>query len=179
MKRFFLLATVAILAFVAIWVRLFYWQVVSHNKFKLLADNQHFYQLELPPVRGEILSTDKTPLVANQTAYLVFAEKRKIEDQKKFVTQIAPILGEEEASVSALLESSPVWIPLKHQVEEQAAQKLRDLKLNGLGLVREDKRFYPESSMAAHLLGFVGKNDKGQPQGYFGLEGFYNKELGG
>lgn len=144
-----------------------------------MADNQHFYQLELPPIRGEILSSDGTPFVANQTAYLVFAEKKKIEDEDDFVDKIAPILGEEEASVSASLDSSPVWVPIKHQVEEQVAQKLRDLQLTGLGLAREDKRFYPEASMAAHLLGFVGKNNEGQPQGYFGLEGFYDKELRG
>lgn len=179
MRRFFLLGALTIFAFLAIWARLFYWQVVSHAKFKVIADNQHFYQLELPPIRGEILSSDGTPLVANQTAYLVFAEKKKIEDEKKFTQEIASILGEEEASISARLDTSPVWVPIKHEVEEQIATKLRDLKLPGLGLAREDKRFYPEASMAAHLLGFVGKNNEGQAQGYFGLEGFYDKELRG
>ena len=179
MRRFFLLGALTIFAFLALWARLFFWQIVSYNKFKALADKQHFYQLELPPIRGEILSADGTPLVANQTAYLVFAEKKKIEDEEGFIEDIAPILGEEVASVSAIMDASPVWVPIKHQVEEQAAQKLRDLKLNGLGLAREDKRFYPEASMAAHLLGFVGKNNEGQPQGYFGLEGFYDKELRG
>ena len=82
MRRFFLLGALTIFAFMAIWVRLFFWQVVSHAKFKTLADKQHFYQLELPPIRGEILSADGTPLVANQTAYLVFAEKKKIEDEE-------------------------------------------------------------------------------------------------
>ncbi|MCR4263817.1 MAG: penicillin-binding protein 2 [Candidatus Roizmanbacteria bacterium] len=166
-------------AFTLIWFRLFYWQVLSHDSLSKLADNQHFYRWEIPPARGEIRSSDGTPLVANQTAYLVFAEKKYVTSIEEYTKKLSPILQEEEASVSALLTEHDVWVPIKHQVEEQTVDKIRELELAGLGFEREDRRFYPESSMAAHLLGFVGKDALGRPKGYFGLEGFYDKELAG
>ena len=166
-------------AFTLIWLRLFYWQVLSHELLSNLADNQHFFRLEIPPARGEIRSRDGTPLVANQTAYLVFAEKKYVDDIEEYSEKLAPILEEEEASISGLLNEHDVWVPIKHQVDEQTVDKIKELELAGLGFEREDKRFYSETSMAAHLLGFVGKDALGKPKGYFGLEGFYDKELAG
>lgn len=179
MIRFRIVTVLIAGAFTLIWLRLFYWQVLSHESLSELADKQHFYRLEIPPARGEILSSDGTPLVTNQTAYLLFAEKKHVADIEEYAEKLAPVLGEEEASLSALLNEHDIWVPLHHQVEEATADKIKELELKGLGFEREDKRFYPESSMAAHLLGFVGKDALGRPKGYFGLEGFYNKELAG
>ncbi len=179
MKRLPIVTALLLVAFLAIWARLFFWQVLSHEKFRTMADSQHFHRLEIPPARGEILSSDGTPLVTNQTAYLVFAEKKRIEDEHTFIETVAPLLGEEVASISARMATQSIWIPLKHQVEEDIVKKLRTLEVEGLGFEREDKRFYTEASMAAHLLGLVGKDSNGHPKGYFGLEGFYDKELAG
>ncbi|MBI4137501.1 penicillin-binding protein 2 [Candidatus Roizmanbacteria bacterium] len=179
MVRLRIVAVLIAGAFSLIWLRLFYWQVVSHDELRDLADSQHFYRLEIPPARGEIRSSDGTPLVTNQTAYLVFAEKKNVTDIEEYAEQVAPVLEMEEASVSALLTEHDVWVPIKHQVEAPVVDKIKQLELAGLGFEREDKRFYPETSMAAHLLGFVGKDALGRPKGYFGLEGFYDKELAG
>jgi cell division protein FtsI/penicillin-binding protein 2 len=59
----------------------------------------------------------------------------------------------------------------KHSIE--------NLHLDGLNFDESFVRGYPEASMSAHLAGFVGRNDLGEPTGYFGLEGFYNRELAG
>ena len=126
-------------AFTLIWLRLFYWQVLSHELLSNLADNQHFFRLEIPPARGEIRSRDGTPLVANQTAYLVFAEKKYVDDIEEYSEKLAPILEEEEASISGLLNEHDVWVPIKHQVDEQTVDKIKELELAGLGFEREDR----------------------------------------
>jgi len=64
-------------------------------------------------------------------------------------------------------------------LNKKTKEAISKLRLNGLGFEEEAKRFYPEGSAAAHLLGFVGKNDKGENIGYFGLEGHYEKDLAG
>ena len=179
MARLQTITTFIIVAFGIVSVRLFYWQVIAHDSLKTLADSQHFYRLEIPPARGEILASDRSPLVTNQTAYLVFGEKKDIEDEKDYDEKLALVLEEDEASVSAQFESNDIWVPIQHQVEADKVDKIKALELKGIGFEREDKRFYPESSMAAHLLGFVGKDELARPKGYFGLEGFYNKELAG
>ncbi len=53
------------------------------------------------------------------------------------------------------------------------------LNINGIGFNNEPDRYYPEASMAAHLVGFTGKDKNGNPQGYFGLEGYYDRQLSG
>ena len=179
MYRLRFIFVMVLLAFTVIWVRLFYWQVLSHASLQELADAQHFYRLEIPAARGDILAADGTPLASNQTAYLVFAEKINIPEPEQIIPTLAKVLNEEEASISSRFAENDRWVPLKHHVEEEVAQELRNLELAGIGFEREDKRYYPEASMAAHLLGFVGKNEQGENQGYFGLEGMYDKDLQG
>lgn len=53
------------------------------------------------------------------------------------------------------------------------------MNLPGIGFEQYFTRFYPEASMAASLVGFVGKNDDGKDKGYFGLEGYYDRLLRG
>src|SRR3990167_1481147 len=53
------------------------------------------------------------------------------------------------------------------------------MNLAGIGFEPEDLRSYPEASIAAQVLGFVGKDDEGLDKGYFGVEGYYDLELSG
>lgn len=179
MGRLKIVAFFFVIFFFVVWARLFYWQVLSAEDLKKNAESQHFYRLEIPAIRGEILSSDGSPLVTNKPAYLVFAEKNKLEEKAGLPKQISEILETDEASISAKLNQDNVWVPLMHKVEEEKVRKLRGLNILGLGFEREDKRYYPEASMSGHLLGFVGKNELGEDEGYFGLEGYYNKELAG
>lgn len=179
MGRLKIVAFFFVAFFFVVWARLFYWQVLSSEDLKKNAESQHFYRLEIPAIRGEILSSDGSPLVTNKPAYLVFAEKNKLEDKTGLSRQISDILEADEASISAKLDQDNVWVPLMHKVEEEKVRKLRGLNILGLGFEREDKRYYPEASMSGHLLGFVGKDELGEDKGYFGLEGYYNKELAG
>ena len=53
------------------------------------------------------------------------------------------------------------------------------LNMKGIGFDQEEMRYYPEASMAAQVLGFVGNDARGQEQGYFGIEGLFDRELRG
>jgi cell division protein FtsI/penicillin-binding protein 2 len=116
----------------------------------------------------------------NKSASLVYAEPANIENSKVFSQLVAGVLHIEEASVSAMIsDTSRMWSPILHKVDEETIQKLKALNVKGLGFEKEPKRYYPESSMAAQLLGFVGLDQNGNDVGYFGLEGYYNRELQG
>jgi cell division protein FtsI/penicillin-binding protein 2 len=161
-------------------IRLFYWMIIQGPKLRLEAESQYFHQLPLPAQRGVILAQDGSPLVINQPAGLVYAQPKDIKDVSRFIKEIAPILAVDEASLSAQLSlPDRVWIPLARKVDMKRVQQLQDLKLDGLGIEKESKRFYPEASMAAHILGFVGSDQNGGDKGYFGIEGYYDRELHG
>jgi cell division protein FtsI/penicillin-binding protein 2 len=166
--------------------RLFFWQVLSFDDLKAMAEGQHFISFEIPAQRGEILASDGFPLASNEEAFLVFASLPEIKQDKNEVAEkLAPLLEpENEATMAALikerlLRSDLVWVPLKHKVSREVKSQIENLKIGGIGFEEEQSRSYPEGSSSAHLLGFVGDDVNGQEKGYFGLEGFYDLELKG
>ena len=116
----------------------------------------------------------------NKQAFLVYAEPKEVKDVDGFAKRVSDILAIDSASISAqLTQPDRVWVPIQHKVDGEKVDLLKTLKEKGLGFESEPKRYYPESSMAAHMLGFVGLDQNGMDRGYFGLEGFYDRELKG
>lgn len=181
--------------------RLFYWQVLAHGRLQTLATLQRQSRVRTPAMRGEILSSDGFPLVTNQPAYLVFAYTPDIElSPFEIVDKLKQLLAPDPldlgatpsaelsaqlveltaATLSAKLQSSKAsWIPLSPRVDEATKSAIAALEIKGIGFDEFQVRAYPEASMAAQLLGFVGSDGTGLPEGYFGLEGEYDLELRG
>ncbi len=78
-----------------------------------------------------------------------------------------------------LLLPGLVWVPLAAKITPSSREKIADLEIKGLGFEDQSRRFYPETALAATILGFVGKDSDGNDKGYFGLEGYYQDELQG
>ncbi len=196
-------------AFVLIILRLFFWQVISRDSLQAKAEKQYLKDIELLPKRGEILASDGFPLVTNQTAYLMFANPKEISDAQLTSQKIQPILDLSDiATLSAQLQpdynpetyskekelklkereikltekisqKNLDWVLLGRKLSQSQKNEIKKLNIKGLGFSDEIAREYPEGSMSAHLLGFVGLDDFGRDTGYFGLEGFYNRQLKG
>ncbi len=167
-------------AFLLIVFRLFYWQIIKGPSLAEAASEQYYFKLLLPALRGEIQSQDGSPIVSNKKAYLVFAEPQKIKDTREFSKKVAEILKLDAQEIEDRLRvPNAVWAPLKNKVDEIEAAQLKSFQYPGLGFEKEGKRYYPESSMAAHIVGFVGKDVSGNDAGYFGLEGYYDQALKG
>ncbi len=161
-------------------MRLFYWQVVKGDELRAEASAQYHLNLTVPANRGAIVAIDGSPLAMNQEGWLVYAQPKVIENVGNFARLVAPVLKKDEKELYDLLTiPDRVWIPLAHKADERVRKELEDLKIAGVGFERESKRFYPEASMAAQLLGFVGADQNGNDKGYFALEGFYDRELRG
>lgn len=164
-----------ILCFFLVIVKLFYIQVINpySNNFDYLKTNKILAE------RGIILDRNRQSLAINQLSYLLYIEPKKIEDKKYFIRKVSEILKVDEASIEAKLDESKYWIKIKSGLNKETKNKITDLKLKGINFEEESVRYYPEASLAAHLLGFVGKKSDGEAIGYFGVEGFYDKDLVG
>lgn len=185
----------------AIIARLFYWQFLSTYSGR----NVYSQENVIPPTRGEIFASDNFPLITNQEAFLIYAKPKELkEDPAALAKKISPFLiSEKYATASAALspqeqnqkdgeiknieanltkklsDKNLFWVQIARKVAKGAKLKLESLKIAGLGFEPDDKRFYPEGSMAAQLLGFVGSDKFGSDTGYFGLEGYYDKQIRG
>lgn len=180
MWRIWAIFTLIVCFFILITTRLFHWQVVESGRLKTEASEQHFLNFTLPAQRGSIISNDGYPLVLNTTAYIVYAEPKKIQKITDFSRQVGEIIDMNAASLSAMLEEpNRMWVLLRRKADSETVDRLKTLHLTGLGFEKESKRYYPEASMSAHVIGIVGSDQNGDDQGYFGIEGFYDRELRG
>jgi len=166
------------LFFALVIFRLFYWQVVKAQELSDMGLSQYGAVITLPAQRGEIKTSDDFPIASNKVSYLVFANPKEVKDKNKLINTLSPILSLDIASASASLSLDKFWVPLIHGVNTDTKDKIESLGLVGIGFEKEYTRFYPEASMAAQLIGFVGKDEAGN-RGYFGVEGFYDRLLRG
>lgn len=160
-------------------LRLFYWQVIKGEELSALGRSQYGGFNRIMPQRGEIKTSDGYSIAANKISFLVFANPKEIKDKEKASKILSDLLEIETASVSSALTSNLFWVPLKSKITIDEKNSLEKLKIPGIGFEKVPSRFYPEGSMAAQLLGFVGKDEFGENKGYFGLEGYYDRQVKG
>ena len=168
-----------ILIFILIDARLFYWQVVRADELSAIGQTQYGAEIKLVPQRGEIKTVDGYSIAANKISYLVVANPKVVKNKDTVSTTLSPILQVETSTISARLSQDTFYSPLKSQINEDLKNKIQSLKIDGISFEDEQNRYYPEASLAAQVLGFVGKDDKGNLKGYFGLEGYYDRQLRG
>lgn len=166
-------------AFVVVIARLFYWQIVKAEELSLLGETQYGRVVSVQPKRGEIKTSDGYAIATNKLTYLLFANPKEVKEKEKTTLLLSEATKQDVASVGGQLNLDRFWVPIQHSVDSKTKEKIESYKLPGIGFEKEALRFYPEASMAAHLLGFVGKNDAGENKGYFGLEGYYDRQLSG
>lgn len=181
------------LAFFGLLARLFFWQIVKSKDLSIMAKQQYKGSTFIKAPRGDILASDGSWLAATTDAWLLYASLPEIKENASVIAdKIGPILSKNENitdkseilkevyRISGLLsKDKAVWIPIKHRLTTETKTEVERLRIKGLGFDPEEIRYYPEASSGAQLLGFVGKNDSGEDQGYFGLEGYYDLLLSG
>src|SRR3989338_8745510 len=170
-----LLFIILLIFYLLIIVKLFQLQVLNPAS----THTTYLKTNRIPPERGKIYDRNSQPLAVNRHSFLLYIEPKKIEDASEFVKKIDAILQLGEASLASKIDKTKNWVAVQSGLDKDKKQRLLEFKLKGLGFEDRFQRYYPESSLAAHLLGFVGKDVQGEDLGYFGIEGFYNKDLVG
>ncbi|MFA6078540.1 MAG: penicillin-binding transpeptidase domain-containing protein [Candidatus Omnitrophota bacterium] len=154
---------------------MFYLQAVSHNFYFKIADEQHSYSIELPPTRGTIYDRNMRVLAVNLNSDSVYANARIIKDKPLIADKLSSILNMDKGLILERLSRDKAFIWIKRKVTPEEAAKIKSAKLSGIELVKESKRFYPNRSMACHLLGAVNIDNAGLE----GIELLYDKYLKG
>ncbi|MBI2621958.1 MAG: penicillin-binding protein 2 [Candidatus Levybacteria bacterium] len=167
------------LVFGVIILRLFYWQVVKASELSKLGQIQYGQSIKIEPIRGEIETSDHFPIAANKISYIVFANPKEIKNKEETIKILSQRLDLNQASVSAQLSLDLFWVPLARGVDSGLRSEIEKANIPGVGFEQEFERLYPEASMAANLLGFVGRDEGGSSKGYSGLEGYWDRLLRG
>jgi stage V sporulation protein D (sporulation-specific penicillin-binding protein) len=162
--------------------RLYVLQVMAHEKYLKIAENQHQVFEELTPERGQIFLSDEKepyPLAVNQKLQMAYAVPKEINDRENTASEISAALSLDKKEVDEKFsDSDDMFEILKHKLSEDEVSRVKNLNLPGIYLSAEDFRYYPGDELASQIVGFVGSNGSGY-QGQYGLEAYWEKELKG
>ena len=164
-----------IFLFTAIIIKLFFLQVLTPYQTNKLGGNLN----KIIPERGVIYDRNMNPLALNQNKYRLFAEPKKIKDKDLIANTISEFSNIDIATIEARIDDSKDWVSITSGIDKSVKEQIERFKFKGIGFDDEFNRYYSEASLSAHVLGFVGKNKDGENIGYFGVEGYYNKDLSG
>jgi cell division protein FtsI (penicillin-binding protein 3) len=175
--RLIVLAVIFAACVAAIAARLVLLQVLHHDDYAARSRSQQVRTMQVPAERGEILDRRGKPLATTVEADTVCAEPKAITDPAQAAARLCRALGDCTAAAEAELldKLTHGTVYLARQVTPDQARRVTDLGIQGVFLTKEPRRRYPNRELAAHVLGFVGKDHKGLA----GLEEKYDSLLAG
>lgn len=177
-RRVLFIFVVVVLLFVIILIRIFYLQVVNHDKLNTLANDLWSRNLPILADRGRILDRNGEVLADNITTTSLVVVPNQIKDKKDSAQKIAEILNAPYEDIYKHLtkKTSIERIhPEGRQLSYDIADKINDLNIDGVYLLKESKRYYPYKTLLSHVIGYVGIDN----QGLSGIESYYDKYLTG
>ncbi|MDA8428649.1 MAG: penicillin-binding protein [Geobacteraceae bacterium] len=161
------------LLFLSVTARAFYLQILQHEEMVKLADKEHQRIVPLTPARGAILDCNGTALAVSVEMDSCYAEPRHIQDIDGTAAVLAPLFGLPKSELVKKLTTSKHFVWLERRLTPEIALRVKNMKLHGVGFVKENKRFYPNMEIAANVLGFTGQD----PNGLDGIELKYDSTI--
>jgi cell division protein FtsI (penicillin-binding protein 3) len=171
-------------ALLAVWTvgieaRLLYLQVVQHGEMMARADRQQLKTIKLPPKRGEIVDRTGRVLAYSVDADTIAADPSNIDDPDSIAQLVCDELDgcspEQQQLMAERLRGKGQFAYLARWVSPEEARRVKKLDLQGVLFFRESKRYYPKKELAAHVLGYVGVDNKGLA----GLESTFDERISG
>jgi cell division protein FtsI (penicillin-binding protein 3) len=159
----------------AIAGRLFWLQIVASDRFDELAAVQRERTIMLAAQRGSIMARDGSELAISMDMQTVYASPRSIPHPRQAAAALAPVLKVDRTTLESKLSADSGFVYLARRIDPAIAQRVKQLRIPGVELIAEPKRFYPSGRLASQVLGFVGNDN----QGLGGLEVRYDELLRG
>jgi cell division protein FtsI (penicillin-binding protein 3) len=173
-------------AFIGFWmflisVRLVYLQFSQYDSLADRARQQQQNAIETSPQRGELLDRQGRELARSVQTVSLFLDPEGLDAKTldQSAQQVAKILNLKESDLAKefreALDEQRRFIWIARRLDADLAGKITALNLPGIHSQLEPKRFYPNGSLAAHVLGYVGLDG----QGLGGVEQSYNEKISG
>lgn len=166
-----------VLGFIALTAKALHLQVLSNEFLQRQGERRYERNLVLPASRGKIYDRTGTVVLASSIpAKAIWAKPAMFSADTNKTKELADLLG---ISLSDLQQKvankNKSFVYLQRQLDVATAHKIAELKIPGLGLDDEVRRFYPEGELLAHLVGFTNIEDRGIE----GMELAFNSKLSG
>ena len=175
--------------FLGLFGRLAYIMVTMSSKYKSIAEDQHTIDIQISAKRGRILDRNSSELAINEDIYRIDLDlntlRQTLSDSKMSSSQLADklstILNMKSEDILKILNTTlPSGLPansalLKRQIEKTLIDQVKALKIRGIVISSDTKRYYTNGDFMTSVLGLVNYEGKG----ISGVELSYDKELSG
>ncbi|MEW6171262.1 MAG: penicillin-binding protein 2, partial [Candidatus Omnitrophota bacterium] len=138
---------------------------------------QHNLFVDLEPRRGTIFDCNLRPQAINLPLNSLYATPNQINkiDKTKIIEKLSPILGLDKSFLRERLNRKKSFVWIARKLSSETTKKIENLKLDGIGFLKESKRCYPNKELASHVIGYAGLDNIGLE----GLELAYDDYLKG
>lgn len=160
---------------IALITRAYQIQVLNGQSLKARADRQHTTTLRVESERGIIFDRNGEKLAVSVMSDSVFADPSKIKDLRGTAAKMAAVLNTDEETLLKKLSGAKNFSWLARRITPDQTALVEKLDLDGIFIIKEPKRFYPNGELAGHLIGFVGLDASGLE----GLEFRFDEQLKG
>jgi stage V sporulation protein D (sporulation-specific penicillin-binding protein) len=188
-RNLFILFAMISIIFLGLIIRLFYLMGIDGKYYKTIAVSQWVNKITIQPKRGRILDRNGRELVVSADVYRVDLDmnvvkttlKSKEIEMEELASQLASILKMELGTVNKILDTKTAnglpasFVTLKRRVEKSEADEVLNLKLRGIMVSSDIRRYYANNNFLSHVLGGVDQDGNGLT----GIELSYNKLLSG
>ncbi len=174
-RRIGLLFAGFLLCFLIIVLRAFWLQGVQGAQLSSEAAYQQNETIRVPSLRGSLLDRHGNQLAASEDAATVFAVPFEVDKPVRAAEELAPILDLDSDELLRSLTADSGYEVLARKVAMPTAARIERLGLQGIGQDPDSRRTYPQSELAAQVVGAVGTEN----EGLTGLEQGEDEVLGG
>ena len=178
-SRLAVAAAVFLLWSVGIEARLIYLQVYRHADLTARAERQQLRTVQTAAKRGEILDRRGRMLAYSVDADSIYAVPTEISDPDKAAVALCGALEDcsvkDRQALADRIRRGRAFVYVRRQATPDQARRVAELELEGVGFMKEGRRFYPNKELASHLLGYVGLDNSGLG----GIEGTYDSLIKG
>ncbi len=156
--------------------RLYTYQYIDHDRYRRLATDEHRETTQVPAHRGAFLDSNGNPLATTVMFDAVEIIGKDVSQPEATAVALSRALETPAGDVLAKIDrASNRPVIVRDRLPSAIAERVAALQLDGVLLAQVAARQYPEGSIAAQVLGFVGKDNKGLA----GLEYYFDDELAG
>jgi cell division protein FtsI (penicillin-binding protein 3) len=156
-------------------IKAFSLQIINGGRLRKLADAQFHTEIYFTPKRGNIYASNGSLLATSVNIPGVAVDPLMVRHKYKDALKLSNILHVNFKNVLKILNQDLQFVWIKKRVSGENAKKVENLNISGIRIVEQPVRYYPNGSLLAHVLGFVGINDNGLS----GVEYRYNNYLKG
>jgi cell division protein FtsI (penicillin-binding protein 3) len=177
--RFYLLSFFILSIVAGLIVRMIDLAVIKRNFLQTQGNVRSLRVITEPAFRGMITDRNGYPLAISTSVFSVWVNPKEFSFKSSSIKSLANLLEMPPKTIQGQLEryknKGREFVYVKRELSPGMAKEVKSLKIPGVYLQQDYKRFYPEGEVAAHVLGFTNIDDKGQE----GLELAYNDWLTG